>query len=99
MLRPGGGIIRSAKYAANLRVWKATVPAAQLKVVITEDLERSPDRVVKEVLDFLGLDYSLLPAGPTHDCVVGKASLVMVGADEFRLLTEHPDVQHDASSD
>ena len=76
MLRPGGGIVRSAKYAANLRVWKATVPAAQLKVVITEDLERSPDRVVKEVLDFLGLDYSLLPAGPTHDCVVGKAGIM-----------------------
>ena len=76
MLQPGGGIARSAKYAANLRVWKATVPAAQLKVVITEDLERSPDRVVKEVLDFLGLDYSLLPAGPTHDCVVGKAGIM-----------------------
>ena len=76
MLEPGGGIARSAKYAANLRVWKATVPAAQLKVVITEDLERSPDRVVKEVLDFLGLDYSLLPAGPTHDCVVGKAGIM-----------------------
>ena len=76
MLHPPGGIVRSAKYAANLRVWKATVPAAQLKVVITEDLERSPDRVVKEVLDFLGLDYSLLPAGPTHDCVVGKAGIM-----------------------
>ena len=76
MLHPPGGIGPSAKYAANLRVWKATVPAAQLKVVITEDLERSPDRVVKEVLDFLGLDYSLLPAGPTHDCVVGKAGIM-----------------------
>tara|TARA_B100000795_G_scaffold160225_1_gene120470 strand:- start:181 stop:969 length:789 start_codon:yes stop_codon:yes gene_type:complete len=81
MLRPGGGIIRSAKYAANLRVWKATVPAAQLKVVITEDLERSPDRVVKEVLEFLGLSYSLLPAGPTHDCVVGKAGIMDEAAD------------------
>lgn len=81
MLRPGGGMIRSSKYAANLRVWKASVPAAQLKVVITEDLERSPDRVVKEVLEFLGLDYSLLPAGPTHNCVVGKAGIMDEAAD------------------
>ena len=58
-----------------------TVPAAQLKVVITEDLERSPDRVVKEVLEFLGLSYSLLPAGPTHDCVVGKAGIMDEAAD------------------
>ena len=81
MLRPGGGIVRSAKYAANLRVWKTTVPAAQLKVVITEDLELNPNRVVKEVLEFLGLDYSLLPAGPTHDCVVGKAGIMDEAAD------------------
>jgi hypothetical protein len=81
MLRPGSGIVRSGRYAANLRVWKTMVPAAQLKVVITEDLELNPNRVVKEVLEFLGLDYSLLPAGPTHDCVVGKAGIVDEAAD------------------
>ena len=76
MLKPGSGIIRSMSYAKNLRRWKEAIPAEQLKVVITEDLEREPDRVIKETLVFLGLSPSLMPAGSTHTCVTGKKGIM-----------------------
>ena len=41
----------------------------------------SPSPSPNQVLEFLGLDYSLLPAGPTHDCVVGKAGIMDEAAD------------------
>ena len=76
MLRPGGGIIRSAQYHKNLQVWKAAIPAALLKVVITEELERDPDRVMTEVLEFLSLSPRLLPRGSAQHCVTGKAGIM-----------------------
>ena len=76
MLRPGSAVIRSSAYHTNYRRWKEAVPAEQLKVVITEQLERTPVAVIDEVLDFLGLPKDMMPPGSTHQCVTGKKGIM-----------------------
>ena len=68
--------LHGGRYAENYEVWKKAIPASQLKVVITEDLERDPDRVIREVLEFLGLSPKLMPRGSSHHCVTGKQGIM-----------------------
>jgi len=74
MLRPGAGVWRSSRYAANLAAWYAHLPKSQLKVIATEELEAHPDELLSEIIDYLGLaGYPRLPSSSTdHFCMTSK---------------------------
>ena len=76
MLKPGSAVVRSKAYHTNYARWTKAFGAEQLKVVITEQLERSPDATIDDVLAFLGLPKAMMPPGSTHQCVTGKKGIM-----------------------
>ena len=48
-------------YARQLRRFYARFPAEQLKLFLYEDLEREPERVIREIYSFIGVDPSFRP--------------------------------------
>lgn len=54
-------IIESGRYKLHISRWYQCFDAKQVKVVLMEDIARQPEIVLREILDFLGVDTSYKP--------------------------------------
>jgi hypothetical protein len=50
-------------YAATIEAWRSVVGAERLKVLFFDDLAERPHAYLREVMDFIGVDPKLGPAG------------------------------------
>ena len=84
MLRPGAGVMRSAKYADNLAGWLRWFPEASFKVVATEKLETDFEGTISDVVSFLGLrpHSAAALANKKRFCVTSKAGIMDEKRDE-----------------